>query len=82
MERIVRETLQAAGVGRGTCVVHLNPSDAARLADVVFRAGTTLESDPEVAPGDVHVTTPRGLLVRDVEAAVASIGERLRGDLT
>jgi flagellar biosynthesis/type III secretory pathway protein FliH len=82
MERIVRETLQASGVGRGNCVVHLNPSDATRLTDVVFRSGTTIESDPEVAPGGVHVTTARGLLVRDVEQALASIGERLRGDLT
>jgi flagellar biosynthesis/type III secretory pathway protein FliH len=80
LERIVRETLQASGVGRGACVVHLNPADVARLEGVPFRAGTTIESDPEVPAGDVHVTTHRGLLVRDVEQALASISERLEGD--
>jgi flagellar biosynthesis/type III secretory pathway protein FliH len=81
IERIVRETLQASGAGRGSCVVHLNPVDVARLEGVVFRVGTRLEADPEVPPGDVHVTTQRGLLVRDVEQALASIAERLEGDL-
>lgn len=80
LERIVRETLQASGVGRGACVVHLNPADVARLEGVTFRAGTTIEPDPEVPAGDVHVTTQRGLLVRDVEQALASIAERLEGD--
>lgn len=80
IERIVRETLQASGIGRGACVLHLHPSDVARLQGVVFRTGTALEADPEVPPGDVHVTTQRGLLVRDVEQAVASIAERLEGD--
>jgi len=82
IERIVRETLAAASIGRGACVVHVNPSDAKRLADVVFRAATTIEADPEVVAGDVHVTTQRGLLVRDVEQALASIAERLEGDAT
>jgi flagellar biosynthesis/type III secretory pathway protein FliH len=81
IERIVRETLQASGAGRGTCVVHLNPADLARLDGAHFRAGTTLEADPEVPAGDVHVTTHRGLLVRDVEQALASITERLEGDV-
>jgi flagellar biosynthesis/type III secretory pathway protein FliH len=81
IERIVRETLQASGAGRGACIVHLNPVDIARLEGVVFRTGTRLEPDPEVPPGDVHVTTQRGLLVRDVEQALASIAERIEGDL-
>lgn len=81
VERIVRETLQASGAGRGACVVHLNPLDVTRLEGVVFRVGTRLEADPEVPPGDVHVTTQRGLLVRDVEQALASIAERIEGDL-
>lgn len=80
IERIVRETLQASGSGRGVCVLHLNPSDAARLEGAVFRAGTTIEADPDIPAGDVHVTTQRGLLVRDVEQALASIAERLEGD--
>jgi flagellar biosynthesis/type III secretory pathway protein FliH len=80
LERIVRETLQASGIGRGACVLHLNPADVARLEGVAFRAGTTIEADPEVPVGDVHVTTHRGLFVRDVEQALASIAERLEGD--
>jgi flagellar biosynthesis/type III secretory pathway protein FliH len=80
IERIVRETLQASGAGRGSCVVHLNPVDVGRLEGVIFRVGTRLEPDPEVPPGDVHVTTQRGLLVRDVEQALASIAERIEGD--
>ncbi len=81
IERIVRETLHASGAGRGACIVHLNPIDIARLEGVVFRVGTKLEPDPEVPPGDVHITTQRGLLVRDVEQALASIAERIEGDL-
>lgn len=81
IERIVRETLQASGVGRGVCVLHLNPADVSRLEGTVFRTGTTLESDPEVPAGDVHVTTQRGLLVRDLEQALGSIAERLEGEV-
>lgn len=76
LERIVREALAASGVGRGACVVHLNPIDVERLAGVPFRSATRLESDPEVAPGDVHVSTARGTLVRDVDAALATLAER------
>jgi flagellar biosynthesis/type III secretory pathway protein FliH len=81
IERIVRETLAATSVGRGACVVHLHPKDAARLERVHFRARTQIESDPAVAEGDVHVTTPQGLLVRDLEHALDAIGERLRQEL-
>ena len=81
VERIVRETLAASSVGRGACVVHLHPRDAARLERVHFRARTQIEPDPAVAEGDVHVTTPQGLLVRDLEHALDTIGERLRQEL-
>lgn len=81
LERIVRETLAFANVGRGSCVVHLNPADAAALADIRFRQGTTIEADADVARGDVHVTTPRGLLVREIDEALRAIGERIQGDL-
>ena len=81
LERIVRETLAFADVGRGRCVVHVNPLDAAELAVARFRSGTTIEADEAVARGDVHVTTPGGLLVREIDAALRDIGERLRGDL-
>jgi len=81
LERIVREALTASGVGRGACVVHLNPADVERLSGVAFRVATRLESDPEVAPGDVHVSTQRGVLVRDVDAALATLAERFQEDM-
>ncbi len=81
IERIVRESLAASGVGRRACVVHLNPIDAERLKSVPFRSATVIEPDLEVARGDVHVTTPHGVLVRDVDSALESIAERIRGDL-
>lgn len=81
IERIVRETLAASGAGRGACVVHLNPRDAERLERVHFRARTQIEPDPSVSEGDVHVTTPQGLLVRDLEHALDTLSERLRQEL-
>jgi len=81
LERLVRETLGEASVGRSACVVHLHPADHARLADVRFRSGTRLEPDEGVARGDVHVETTLGLLVRDLDGALDSIGKRLREDL-
>ncbi len=81
IQRIVREALAASGAGRAACVVHLNPIDIERLADVPFRSATRLESDPEVAPGDVHVSTQRGTLVRDVDAALANLAERFQEEL-
>lgn len=77
LERIVRETLAASGAGRGACVVHLHPDDLAALQGVPFRAGTELQADHEVARGEVHVTTARGTIVRDIDAALASIATRL-----
>lgn len=78
IERIVREALAATGVGRGPCVIHVNPRDAARLASTSFRTGTTVEADPDVAAGDCHITTPRGLCVREIESLLVTIAERLR----
>jgi flagellar biosynthesis/type III secretory pathway protein FliH len=80
LEGMVREALSFSGVDRGKCVVHLHPQDAARLEGVRFRSGTTIEADEGVARGSVHVTTPQGLLVRDLDEAVRSIAERLRGE--
>jgi len=77
LEGIVREALSFSGTGRGRCVVHLHPVDAGALQGVPFRAGTVIESDPSVPRGSVHVTTPHGLLVRDLDEALRSIGERL-----
>lgn len=81
LEQMVREALHASGVGRGACVVHLNPNDAAALADVKFRAGTQIESDDAVQRGDVHVSTPQGLLVREVHDALRAVRERLLAEL-
>lgn len=81
LERIVRETLSEASVGRSACVVHLHPADHARLADVRFRSGTRLEPDEGVARGDVHVETPLGLLVRDLDGTIEAIGKRLQEEL-
>lgn len=81
LERIVRETLGEASVGRSACVVHLHPADHARLANVRFRSGTRLEPDEGVSRGDVHVETPLGVLVRDLDGVLEAIGKRLREDL-
>jgi flagellar biosynthesis/type III secretory pathway protein FliH len=81
LERIVRETLGEASVGRSACVVHLHPADHAHLADVRFRSGTRLEPDEGVGRGDVHVETSLGLLVRDLDGALEAIGKRLREEL-
>lgn len=81
LERIVRETLGASGVGRNPCVVHLNPVDHARLKEVRFRSGTRIEADEGVPRGDVHVETSLGLMVRDLEGALETIAQRLREEL-
>jgi len=81
LERIVRDTLRDSGVGRGHCVVHLNPADHAQLAAARFRSGTRLEPDEGIARGNVHVETQLGLLVRDMDGALDSIARRLREEL-
>lgn len=81
IEGIVRSALAASGSGRGPCVIHLNPADAAALADIDFRAGTRVESDPGVRPGDVQVETPMGLMVRELDESLRDLGTRLREEL-
>ena len=82
LEAMVRDALAASGVGRASCVVHLNPLDAAALASVKFRAGTAIESDDSVARGDVHVSTPHGLLVREIPETLRAIHDRLLGEVS
>ena len=77
----MRETLSFSGGARGPCTVHLHPADAGALEGVPFRSGTEIEADPSVPRGSVHVTTPHGLLVRDLDEALRSIGERLLENL-
>ena len=81
LERIVRETLAEAAVGRSPCVVHLNPADHAQLSGTRFRSGTRVEPDEGVPRGDVHVETPLGLLVRDLEGALDAIAKKLTEQL-
>jgi flagellar biosynthesis/type III secretory pathway protein FliH len=80
IERVVREALQVSGAGRAECVVHLHAEDMKRLTGVAFRSATRLEADPEIARGDVHVSTPRGVVVRDLDAALAAVADRLKED--
>jgi len=82
IERIVRNTLAEAATGRAPCVVHVHPSDHARLAQTKFRSGTRIEADVGVSKGDVHVETSLGVLVRDLDDALEAIARRLREDLT
>jgi len=81
IEKMVRDTLETSAAGRGRCVVHLNPEDLAALEGVEFRSGTTLQADIGVPRGDVHVETALGLMVKEVDGALESIGERLREKL-
>ena len=81
LERIVRGALDDSGVGRGRCIVHVSLDDMELLDGVTFRAETSVEPDPDLARGEIHVTTPRGLLVRDLESALESIREQLLEDL-
>jgi flagellar biosynthesis/type III secretory pathway protein FliH len=82
VERLVRETLAQSGIGRAPCQVHLNPEDAARLADVKFRAGTIIVPDVGVPRGDAQVETPQGLLVHDFEEALGRLAARLEQELS
>ncbi|MEW6073128.1 MAG: FliH/SctL family protein [Planctomycetota bacterium] len=81
IEKIVRETLAAASAGRGRCTIHVHPEDFESLRGVPFRSGTAVQADIGVARGDVHVETSMGLMVREIEAALDSIAERLREEL-
>lgn len=81
VERIVRNVLAEAATGRAPCVVHVHPSDHARLAQTKFRSGTRIEPDAGVSKGDVHVETSLGVLVRELDDALQAIGRRLKEDL-
>lgn len=73
LESIVRETLADSGVGRGRCAVHLNPDDLKALEGITFRQGTELVGDPSVQRGDVQVTTPQGLFVREIDGMLDNL---------
>jgi len=55
----------------------LNPADHARLADIRFRTGTTIQADDGVPRGDVHVETSLGIMVRETMGSLDAIEKRL-----
>lgn len=81
IETMVRATLAESGVGRAECTVHVHPDDMQRLTNTVFRRGTKIEADPGVALGSVQVTTPQGLLVRDLDLCIKHAAERIHEHL-
>lgn len=81
LETLVREVISQGDTGYGKHVIHLNPADAERLAGAPFRAGTTIEADPDVRLGDIRLETPQGVLVRQLDACLRDIRERLIGDV-
>lgn len=78
---VVRSTIREAGNSPGALALHVHPEDAARLADQPFRTGTTIVADAAVRRGDVQLHTDQGLLVRDMDACVASIKERILAEV-
>ncbi len=81
LEQIVRSTLAASDIRRGRCVVRVHPADEEMMRKIKFRDETTFELDGSLVRGAVHVETPRGLLVRDPNAALEEIREQLLEEL-
>lgn len=77
IETIVRSTLAVSETGRSACTVHLHPDDLESIDVSRFRSNTEFESDPDIARGDVHVTTLQGLLVRDIDDTLARVRTEL-----
>jgi flagellar assembly protein FliH len=76
IEAIVRSVLAQTGPG-GAKTLRVHPEDAAALEGAAFRTGTTVVADPAVRRADVHLETDQGVLVRDIDACVATIRENL-----
>ncbi len=81
LERIVRMSLAHSGLGRGAAVVQVSPEDHQRLSHVTFRRGTEIVPNTGLESGDVHVESPNGLLVREIETSLSSIREQLLEDI-
>ena len=62
---------------RQPCTLKMHPEDAEAIDPSRFRSNTRFESDPDVARADVHVSTPQGLLVRDLDATLTRVREEL-----
>lgn len=77
LESIVRESLKLSEVDRERCTLHLNPDDLDQLPTSNLPANLSVEADASLARGDLQLETPHGLLVRDVQASLEDIRERL-----
>lgn len=78
LESVVRECLAKGTRGRGACQVYTCAEDHARLQDMRLRAATELLVDPSLAPGEIRVESPQGLVVRDPESVIERVAEALR----
>jgi hypothetical protein len=77
IEGMIRDALARSGVGRSACLVHISPDDMTLLEGVTFRKGTEVQGDPSLPQGSVHVSTPQGLLVRDIDTCIRAAAEQI-----
>ncbi len=75
--KIVREVLASHSGSTGSTILHVNPEDAASLADVPFRSGTQIQADPSIRRGDVRLQTDQGMMVREMDECLKSIRNKL-----
>ncbi len=80
LEGMVRQALAVAATGRAPAVIRVSPKDAERLTKVPFRSGTTVEADPAMIPGNVHVVCARGVVVREVDEILSHVRAALLGE--
>lgn len=78
IKAIVHEVLVSSSGSGPLTVLHVHPDDAATLAEVQYRSGTTVEADPSVRRGDVRMHTDQGLLVRNIDSCMTNIRESLQ----
>jgi flagellar biosynthesis/type III secretory pathway protein FliH len=82
LEGLVRGALERAGPSPGPCILHVHPEDAQRLSAARFRPGLSIESDSSLGRGSFHLSTPQGLLVRDLRESLDAVGEALQEALS
>ncbi|MFT7670488.1 MAG: flagellar biosynthesis/type III secretory pathway protein FliH [Planctomycetota bacterium] len=75
---IVRDTLASSFNAQGIATIHVNPVDQVALESTSFRSGTTIQADPGVRRGNVHIDTNHGLLVRDMDDCLEAVRLKLR----
>jgi len=81
LERIIRTSLSHSGMGRGSADVHVSSADFDRLSNVTFRKGTQILPNPQLSDGDVHIDSPNGLLVREIDVCLDNVREQLLEDV-